>query len=64
MANYNTTALHSNCVAQINQQGSLTIYEGESAEDGVYYPARSIVLTGSAAVALKSFLNENLKPDQ
>jgi len=57
--------LSANMVVQFHAATkAITIYEGESADDGVYFPARSIFINERGLRVLRDVLLELLPPEK
>lgn len=57
--------LGANMVVQIHTSTkAITIYEGESAEDGAYFPARSIFINERGLRVLRDVLIEMFPPEK
>jgi hypothetical protein len=57
--------LSANMVVQIHAATkAITIYEGESADDGVYFPARSIFINERGLRVLRDVLIEMFPPEK
>lgn len=60
-----TVPLDWNMVAQIHETfRGITIYEGEHAEDGIYFPAKSIFIDEQGLRVLRDVLIEMFPPEK